>query len=170
MNTIAQQQAISRAAGRWARYARAQGARFDVERKAAAASVFSILHGGTSFALPSRLVGTRRHQHVLARLARAGGWPRLHLHAGAGTVTAVWHGDAVGRLQAKHVCWLRPLLPTGRLACHVLQVTGGTAGAPTRGCNIVLCGIGAAVEAGSGAGTLPGREGLPGIDTAVSTR
>ena len=138
---------ISRTAGRWARFARAQLCRFDVERKAAASVAFCSAQASRSFAVPSKLTGTSQHQDDLALLRDEDRWIRLDLDldeepapAKAGdTLCAYWHGCLVGHIQRKHHAWLLPLLATGRVDCYVLEVTG--ADAPTLGCNIVFTGI-----------------------------
>ncbi|GIV61095.1 MAG: hypothetical protein KatS3mg043_2184 [Rhodothermaceae bacterium] len=51
----------------------------------------------------------------------------------------------MGFIRPKHVRWLRPLLETGHVRCFVLQVTDS--GHRFKGCNVVLTGIGRALEA-----------------------
>lgn len=134
------------AALRWARFARRQGARFDVERKAAESLHFSLTAGVRCFAVPSKLVGVREHA---ARVAGLRPLQPLRLHVvrvgeGQGTprlVACSMDRDdpgAVGHVQPKHLRWLLPLVEQGAVCCHVLRLTGGTSSRPIRGVNVVF--------------------------------
>ena len=136
------------AALRWARFAPRQGARFDVEKKAAEALRFSLTAGARRFCVPSKLVGVtaagvQSRLRILAAQVRHGGPQPLklvrageHVHAHA---PAVREGDGfVGRVQPKHLRWLLPLVERGAVRCHALQVTGGTPARPSRGVNVVF--------------------------------
>lgn len=131
---------------RWIQHTRTTGCRFDLERKAAQSVAFILDRGGHSFALPSKLEGVSRHQDVLSAIQSTGApYQRLDLNVEEGRIVASWHGVQVGFIRPKHVRWLRPLLTTGRIRCFVLQVTDS--GHRYRGCNVVLAGIGAALDA-----------------------
>ncbi|MFN3597290.1 MAG: hypothetical protein ACK41D_08470 [Rubricoccaceae bacterium] len=134
------------AALRWARFARRQGARFDVERKAAESLHFSLTAGAHRFAVPSKLAGVREHA---ARVAGLRPLQPLRLHVvrvgeGQGTprllACSMDRDDpgAVGHVQPKHLRWLLPLVEQGAVRCHVLRVTGGTPARPFRGVNVVF--------------------------------
>ena len=134
------------AALRWARFARRQGAHFDVERKAAESLHFSLTAGARRFAIPSKLVGVREHA---ARVAALRPLQPLRLHVvrigeGRGTprllACSLDRGDpgAVGHVQPKHLRWLLPLVEQGAVRCHVLRLTGGTPARPFRGVNVVF--------------------------------
>jgi len=131
---------------RWIRHTRAAGCRFDAETKAAQAVAFVLDRGGHTFALPSKLDGVSRHQDVLDTIREAGTpFQPLNLNVEHGQIAALWHGVPVGFIRPKHVRWLRPLLETGHVRCFVLQVTDS--GHRFKGCNVVLTGIGRALEA-----------------------
>ena len=142
------------AALRWARFARRQGARFDVERKAAESLHFSLTAGAHRFAVPSKLVGVREHA---ARVAGLRPLQPLRLHvvrACAERSRSVGEGQgtprllacsmdrddpgAVGHVQPKHLRWLLPLVEQGTVRCHVLRLTGGPPARPFRGVNVVF--------------------------------
>lgn len=130
------------AALRWARFARRQGARFDVERKAAESLHFSLTAGARCFAVPSKLAGVREHA---ARVAALRPLQPLRLHVvrvgeGQGTpkLLACSPAGAVGHVQPKHLRWLLPLVEQGAVRCHVLRLTGGTPARPFRGVNVVF--------------------------------
>ncbi|QXD15796.1 hypothetical protein GQ464_002275 [Rhodocaloribacter litoris] len=131
---------------RWIRHTRAAGCRFDAETKAAQAVAFVLDRGGHTFALPSKLDGVSRHQDVLDAIRQAGmPFQPLDLHREGDRIAALWHGVPVGFIRPKHVRWLRPLLETGHVRCFVLQVTDS--GHRFKGCNVVLTGIGRALDA-----------------------
>lgn len=134
----------------WAQHVRNFGCLFDADRKAAEAVRFCLEEGATSFAVPSKLEGTRRHQAELLQLRKARGWQRLGLHVDAdtGLIVATWQPTfsapavEIGHIRPKHASWLLPLLETGRVRCYVLRVTGGPEyGRQHRGCNVVLSGL-----------------------------
>lgn len=134
----------------WQAYA-AGRARFDVERKAAEALAFVQQRGARTFALPTKLVGTKAFQENL-RLVRELAPAVAELEAKPdpaepGEIMVVWGGNILGHLQAKHVGWVRPLLATRKLRFFLLQITGGTQDKPTCGVNVVIAGIPAALEA-----------------------
>lgn len=154
---------------RWIRHAQAAGARFDVEAKAAGALAFCDRRGAHSFALPSALDGTKRRQSALAEMADVldayDGRPvllrlsvcRIGEGSGRPHIIVSTPRGPLGRLRRKHTAWALPLLPYG-LAAYALQVTGGTPDKPTRGCNIALAHIAAALDALEQA---PGRPATP---------
>ena len=145
---------IYTAALRWARFARQQGARFDVEKKAADALAFSVDVSARRFAIPSKLIGTKQHAPrlvALAHLIRDDGPQLLQLVPSAPTsgepqilarCLALRCGEGagctVGRIQQKHAPWLLPLVERRAVRCFALDVTGGTPERPTRGLNIAF--------------------------------
>jgi len=119
-----------------------------LDAKAFDACAFSVLHGASSFAVPSKLIGTSHHQRALWSLAGRPTlvWAPLDLDPrGGGFVVS--HGDQVlGRIQPKHLGWLRPLVPFG-LSVYFSRVTGTEGGAsPTYrlGCNVAFGHVGEA--------------------------
>lgn len=136
---------------RWMQYTRRTGCRFDLEKKAAQSVAFVLDQGGKTFALPSKLEGVSKHQDLLDAIEEAGAlYQPLKLHAAQGRVLAVWHGAVIGHIRTKHLRWIKPLLATGCIRCFVLQVTDS--GHRYKGCNIVIAGIGAALDV---LGTMP---------------
>ena len=147
---------IARQAGRWRAHA-GELSRMrpeTLDAKALGACAFSVHHGAASFAVPSKLVGTPRHQPALRALADAG-WVVLDLDA-RGDLLVVSHGGRVlGRVQPKHVAWVRPLVAFG-LRVYLARVTGGAeTGAPRAGyrlgCNVAFGHVGAALAGLAGA-------------------
>ena len=138
------------AALRWAKHARESGARFDVEKKAATSLTFSLSLGAHSFAVPSKLVGTKEHGPRLAaldQLLRSRPFLPLQLlpnNSGGLDVrcSAIRHGEGsgctLGHVQNKHLSWLAPLVHRRAVRCFALDVTGGTAERPTRGLNVAF--------------------------------
>jgi hypothetical protein len=129
-------------------------ARFDVERKAQEALAFSQDRGAKAFALPTKLVGTKEFQDNLEDLQRLHGaglrYAELDVspdHDNPAELVASYGGLLLGKLQHKHLGWIRPLLATRKLRVFLLAITGGTDGKPTMGCNVVVSGIPAAIEA-----------------------
>ena len=123
--------------------------RFDVEQKALDAVVFTQTAGGQTLAIPSKLEGVSRRQATLSAIRRAQTrepWQSLALtlvrDRGFDEILAIWRGRLVGTVRAKHIPWLRPLLDTGLVGCYVLQITGGTPGRDTMGCNVTFTGVG----------------------------
>jgi len=160
MNTI-------ETAYRWIQHTRAAGCRFDLEKKAAQSVAFVLDHNGKSFAPPSKLEGVSKHQDVLGAIEKANApFQPLNLNVEHGQIAAYWHGVQVGFIRPKHVRWLRPLLATGHVRCFVLQVTDS--GYKYKGCNVVLAGIGKALDALE---TLPQPRGEKGrfLPKAVAT-
>ena len=138
----------------WKEYVGRCGCRFDAEQKALDAVVFTQAAGGQTLAIPSKLGGVSRRQPTLAAIRRAQArelWQSLTLtlvrDRGFDEVLAIWWGRLVGTVRAKHVAWLTPLLGTRLVGCYVLQITGGTPGRDTMGCNVAFTGIGQALAA-----------------------
>jgi hypothetical protein len=125
----------------WAEHARRSGARFNVERKAAEAFTFSADNDLAGFNVPTKLVGVAvgATQDALAILAGERPRPahpvRLRRRAEVDGLALYLGADFLGRLQHKHEGWVRSLpgFPVG-----AINVTGGTADAPTRGLNVAL--------------------------------
>lgn len=129
-------------------------ARIDVARKAEEALAFTQRAGGRTFALPTKLVGTKAFQGNLEDLQRFHGaglrYAELDVapdYDNAAELVASYGGLILGRFQKKHLGWLRPLLATRKIRVFLLAITGGTAEKPTLGCNVVVSGIPAAIEA-----------------------
>ena len=140
-------------ARRWLRHAIDAGARFDVGARFSDALAYCDATGTRSFVVPSRLDGTAPFARCVAALAdlMPGGRPvRLSIAPVGPPDTPrllVFHNDAgtLGYVQAKHVAWLAPLLMRG--ACvFAIATTGGTAGKPSRGVNIVVAGLDVALS------------------------
>jgi hypothetical protein len=146
MSTVTEHARHYTAALRWAKYARENGARFDVEKKAASALAFSLSVGAHRFAVPSKLVGTKEHAPrlvALASLLRDDGPQLLRLDLdGVARCPALRCGEgagcAVGHVQKKHLGWLLPLVRQRAVRCFALNITGGTEQKPTRGLNVVF--------------------------------
>lgn len=133
---------VLRTATEWARFALAQGSRFDVELKAALSIQFVLDAGGSTFAIPSKLEGTAQTQQVVKHLAKL---QHLHLHHNTETqrVEAVTdRGEVAGRIQGKHLKWVLPLLP--EIKCFVTAVTGRTQ--RYMGVNIVFTNVTTALD------------------------
>lgn len=127
-------------AKRWADHATACGMQPGIAySKALDALEFSLWHGANRLCIPSKLVGTKPNQENVARLAEQRAEPGtapLVMEEDEKGNLQVFHGShLLGRVQAKHVGWLRAVLPHVRV--HLLQCTGGTEG-KTRGVNIVF--------------------------------
>ncbi len=110
-------------------------------------TAFSVQRGAASFAVPSKLVGTSKHQRALWRIVQdpAEPWAALDLDATEGGLTASHDGAALGLVQSKHLGWINPLVPFG-LTVHLARVTGHDYEAYTLGCNVVFGGVGTALD------------------------
>ena len=153
---------IAREAGLWRAFAgdRTRMLPPTLDAKALDACAFSVLHGASSFAVPSKLVGTSRHQPLLRSLSRrpAATWLALDLDARGDHLVASHRGRVLGRVQPKHLAWVRPLVPFG-LALYLSRVTGRGEGRYRLGCNVVFGHVGAALarlaDASGGDGAPP---------------
>ena len=133
----------------WGKFALAQGAMFDVKKKATDALVFSGNSDARSFVVPSKLEGTSRFQDNI-RYAR----PRLdkvsrNLCAEVtpeGRIAVGFGMYTLGYVQKKHECWVRPLVEAAPCFFYLLQITGGTKGKPTRGVNIAIHNLPEAIQ------------------------
>ena len=169
---------IARQAGRWRAFAgdlsRMQPETLDT--KALDACAFSVHHRASSFAVPSKLVGTSRHQQALRSLSEDSNatWLALDLDARGDDLIVSVGGRVLGRVQPKHLGWVRPLVPFG-LAVYLSRVTGTGASAATGGghrgyrlgCNVAfghvgeaLLGLADATCGGDGAPSVHGRSPL----------
>lgn len=141
----------------WEAFARKQGARFDVHRKAQESVQFSRSGNASTLGIATNLRGVSdvRLQNNLDTVRLHGADARhdeLTLEAdGEGAVWVAWQGFWLGRLKDKHARWIRPLLWTGRVRVHLLRVTGGTTRKPTLGCNVAISGVGDAIHAAQAA-------------------
>jgi hypothetical protein len=158
---LARLDAIEEGAHAFYRFALRHGVRFDLRRKVQEATQFTMEAGGSSFAVPTKLQGTSKHQPTLAAL---GAIPHKYRKLTARVVpdtrpsknaerrvSLYFGGDPLGYVQDKHTAWMLAMLQTtatGQIALGVgvnfyaLQVTGGEPGRPTRGLNVVITGVG----------------------------
>ena len=115
--------------------------------KALQSTAFSVHRGASSFAVPSKLTGTSKHQRALWRLVSdpAEPWARLEIDAVGDGLTASHDGAALGLVQGKHLGWIRPLVPFG-LTVHLARITGHDYEGYTLGCNVVFGGVGTALD------------------------
>ncbi len=114
--------------------------------KAFAATAFSVHHGASSLAIPSKLIGTSKHQAALWTLVRepAEPWAVLDLEDAGSVLEASFDGQILGNVQSKH-SWIRPLLAYG-LTVHLSHVTGSDYEAYTLGVNVVFGHAGTALD------------------------
>ena len=139
--------------------------------KAFGACAFSVQRGASSLAVPSKLTGTSRHQPRLRALGSDSGsrWAALDLDAVEDGLRASHDGAPLGRVQSKHLGWVRPLVPFG-LTVYLARVTGteGTRRGYRLGCNVAFGHVGEALRrladaahgtSGDGAPTVPSVDG-----------
>ncbi len=154
--------AIAEQAGRWLTFAteRTRMKPATITAKALQSTSFSVLHGAASFAVPSKLSGTSKHQRALWALVRDPGepWAVLDLDVAGEGITASHDGEPLGLVQPKHLGWVRPLISFG-LTAHLGRVTGHDYEGYSLGCNVcfghvgtALDGLLAALGSGDGAG------------------
>ncbi|WP_095510022.1 DUF6166 domain-containing protein [Rubrivirga marina] len=140
---------VAAQAGRWLAFAteRSRMRPGTLLAKALASATFSTLHRASSLAVPSKLVGTAKHQRALWALVRdpADPWAELRLGVTNEAITASLGDEALGSVQAKHVPWVRPLVPFG-LTAHLARVTGSETEGYTLGANVVLGHVGRALD------------------------
>lgn len=133
----------------WSKFARMQGARFNVEKKTADALMFSTEANACSFGVPSKLEGTSRHQsNIRYALARLDASSR-QLSADVtpeGRVMVSFGMYPLGFVRRKHECWVRPLVEAGPCLFDLLQVTGGTEGKRWHGVNICIHNLAEAIQ------------------------
>jgi hypothetical protein len=116
--------------------------------KAFGACAFSVQRRASSLAVPSKLVGTSRHQPRLRACAAdpTAQWAALDLDATGDGLLASRDGAPLGLVQSKHLGWVRPLLPFG-LTVHLSRVTGDPNNRRYRlGCNVAFGGVGEALH------------------------
>ena len=103
-----------------------------LDTKAFDACAFSVHHRASSFAVPSKLVGTSRHQPLLRSLSQDpdATWLALDLDARGDHLVASHGGRVLGRVQPKHLGWVRPLVPFGLRGLPLPR--DGTGRAPRR--------------------------------------
>ncbi len=166
---LARQEAIEEDAAIVYAHIRASGVTFDLSAKMEQAEAYSLRAGGSSLAIPSKLTGVRSLASRIERLAD------YMEETGAAFVPCVLHATTegqrpgvavfaapegrqgcyvIGHIQDKHAGWLLPLLSasaagtvtdTTPVRVHVTAVTGGEAERPTRGVNIAISGLSAAI-------------------------
>ena len=141
-------------------------------QKALSACAFSVHHGTRSLAVPSKLVGTSRHQGPLQEIARRAAvrgtdapWDALDLDVWDDRVAVSHDGRPLGEVQFKHLPWVLPLVPHG-LSLRLTRVTGTgrTAGDRPRravrlGCNVAFTGVGGALARMAGELATPNGDG-----------
>lgn len=142
---------IAREADDWLSFVRERSrmAEHTLVRKALDATAFSVRHRASSFAIPSKLIGTSKHQRSLWRLVSEGveSWAELAIKIQpGGALVACLGSEPLGEIQAKHVSWARPLIPFG-LGLRLSRVTGHESQGYRLGVNVVLAHVGSAVTA-----------------------
>ena len=166
---------IAREAGLWRNFAvdRTRMLPPTLDAKALGSCAFSVLHRASSLAIPSKLVGTSRHQPALRALLGEA-WTPLDLDARGEHLVVSHQGRVLGRVQDKHLPWIRPLVPFG-LTVTLSRVTGGApddrAMRGTRyrlGCNVVFGHVGDALARLADATT--GGDGAPPTSGAAHLR
>ncbi|MDT0632927.1 hypothetical protein [Rubrivirga litoralis] len=144
---------LCRQAAAWAACARATGARFDVEQKAADAVRFSADCNLASLAVPSKLVGTASYQDAAAAVAsRLDAQDRWHV-CQRDRAAVFGLGLRLGQVQPKHAnTWLPALDNPRPVRVAVIAVTGGEP-VVGRGGRLVrkTRGVNVAVEVGAAA-------------------
>lgn len=165
---------IARQAGRWRTFAgdHSRMRPETLDAKALDACAFSVHHGASSLAVPSKIVGTSRHQGALRSLAGDPGatWRALDLAARGDDLVVSAGGRVLGRVQPKHLSWVRPLVPFG-LRVYLSRVTGADDDRPRGyrlGCNVAFGHVGDALAAL--AGTTGGGDGAPSAHDRASLR
>lgn len=155
---------IAREAERWRAFAaeRTRMRTNTLTAKALSACAFSVHHGVQSLAVPSKLVGTSRHQTVLREIARDAGapWEPLDLDVTPDETCAFYRGELVGEVQPKHAGWVRPLVPFG-LVVRLTRVTGTGRDGYRLGCNVAFTGVGKALLRLADAASDPSGDGVP---------
>ena len=140
---------VAAQAGRWLAFAtdRSRMRPDTLLAKALTSATFSVLHRASSLAVPSKLAGTSKHQRPLWGLVRdpAEPWAPLTIEVMPDAITASLDDEALGTLQAKHLGWVRPLIPFG-LTVHLGRVTGSETEGYTLGANVVLGHVGRALD------------------------
>ena len=138
---------IAREAEHWLTFAtdRTRMKPHTLTRKALDATAFSVQRRASSFAVPSKLVGTSKHQRTLWAMVRdhVAPWTELELDdTGDGLVARL--GDVLGEVQTKHLPWLRPLVPFGA-RLYLSKVTGTDYEGYSLGVNVVVGHVGHAL-------------------------
>jgi hypothetical protein len=166
---------VAREAERWLAFAasRTRMRTRTLTRKALSACAFSVHHRTRSLAVPSKLVGTSRHQGLLRGLADLQGgsapWDVLDLDVQDDRVGVLRGGRPLGEVQTKHLPWVRPLVPFG-LGLRLVRVTGTDRArgdhygrALKLGCNVAITGVGEALAGMAGERTASGGDGASAV-------
>ena len=160
---------IARQAALWRAFA-GEHARMSpqtLDAKALGACAFSVHHRAASLAVPSKLVGTSRHQALLRALSRdpSATWLALDLDARGDHLIVSHDARVLGRVQPKHLGWIRPLVSFG-LALYLSRVTGADGSSPRGyrlGCNVAFGHVGEAlarlINASHGGDGAPSHQG-----------
>lgn len=110
-----------------------------VAAKALDAVAFSIDAGAKALAIPSKLVGVKEHQTALISVAEL--HPiyahRLEVSEVEGQIVVRFGDAALGRIQDKHLAWVRPLMIHG-ISLYLLAITGTDSEAKLKGVNIAI--------------------------------
>ena len=141
---------IAREAARWAGFAteRTRMRPGTVQQKALDAACFSVLKRASSLAIPSKLTGTKPHQHQLWSMLRerVPAWTELALDVGEDQIAVLYDGaEEIGAIQSKHVNWVRPLVPFGA-RLYLSKITGSERSGYTLGVNVVIGHVGRALD------------------------
>lgn len=118
-----------------------------VHRKAMDAVAFTLEMKARSFAVPSKLASTSRYQDALAMLDELNPLRghRLSMQVEDEHIVVAFTDVVLGRVQDKHVPWLRLLLAFGATA-HLLTVTGTDRKEGFLGCNVAFAHVHPAME------------------------
>ena len=141
----------------WLRHARERSRMKDgtLIRKALQGLAFTLRHRAHDLAIPSKLMGTSKHQATLWQMVKHNtslGSPLDIEEVEDGSskrkrprLVVSFDGEELGEVQSKHVPWVRPLLPFGA-GIRLVRVTG-TDSDYTLGCNVLFGRVGGAVTA-----------------------
>ncbi len=137
-----------------------------LDTKAFDACAFSVHHRASSFAVPSKLVGTSRHQAALRALSADpdATWLALDLDARGDHLVVSHNSRVLGRVQPKHLGWVRPLVAFG-LAVYLSRVTGRGERGYRLGCNVAFGHVGDALARRSDASH--GGDGAPSVHSPL---
>lgn len=140
---------ITRQAQRWAAYALERSAMkpATIYRKAEESIRFSLEVGANSFAVPSKLHGTRDRQEALRILheLRPLKGHRLDVTPEGERLVVSFAGMQLGAIQSKHSAWLEPLVEHGA-SIHLLQITGTDDPRKYFGCNVAFSHVAGAID------------------------
>ncbi|MEL7363396.1 MAG: hypothetical protein AAFN13_15075, partial [Bacteroidota bacterium] len=114
-------------AGSWLTLARERSRMEDATlvSKALSSLAFSLQHRAHTLAVPSKLVGVSKHQSVLWDLVRdrTPFGTELSAEEVNGQLLVSLNGEPLGRVQDKHLAWVRPLIPF-EARVFLVRITG----------------------------------------------